>query len=189
MPSWLDMFLSSRPRDFKTPESRMEFAIALSAENARRGTGGPFGAAIFTIDTRELVSCGVNRVVPDNSSIAHAEIMALGLAEQTLAQWDLGPFNLELVTSAQPCVMCLGAIVWAGVRSLIVGARKEDIERLAGFEEGPMPEEWKAELKKRGVSVTDDIMRIEAAAILDAYAKSGGFAYNSKANSLLRSRR
>ena len=184
MPSWLKDFLAARPRDFGTPEGRMEFAIALSAENARRGTGGPFGAAVFAIESRELIACGVNRVVPENASIAHAEIMALALAETTLARWDLGPKNLELVSSAAPCAMCLGAIVWSGVRALSVGARREDVERYAGFDEGPIPHDWKAELERRGIAVRTDILRIEASAILDAYGKSGGAVYNSAANRL-----
>ena len=184
MPPWLKGFLVARPRDFGTPEGRMAFAIALSAENARRGTGGPFGAAVFSVATRELVSCGVNRVVSENASIAHAEIMALTLAERTIASWDLGPANLELVSSAAPCAMCLGAVVWSGARALMIGARREDVERYAGFDEGPIPPDWKAEFDRRGIAVQTDILRIEAAAILDAYGKSGGAVYNSKANRL-----
>ncbi|HPS43198.1 MAG TPA: nucleoside deaminase [Treponemataceae bacterium] len=184
MPPWLKGFLAARPRDFKTPEGRMAFAIALSAENARRGTGGPFGAAVFSVATRELVSCGVNRVVGESASIAHAEIMALTLAERGAGSWDLGPANLELVSSAAPCAMCLGAVVWSGVRALLIGARREDVERYTGFDEGPIPPDWRAELERRGIAVQTDILRIEASAILDAYGKSGGAVYNSKANRL-----
>lgn len=164
----------------------MELAIALAAENARRGTGGPFGAACFTLETHELVSCGVNRVIAENASIAHAEIMAIALAERSVGTWDLGPEGIELVTSAQPCVMCLGAVVWAGIRKLVIGARREDIELLAKFDEGPIPDTWKAELARRGVTVTTDILRIEAAAVLDAYGQAGGVTYNSSANKLIR---
>ena len=167
-------------------DSRMDFVIALSAENARWGTGGPFGAATFSRDGNRLVSCGVNRVTAENAPVAHAEIMAISLAARSLATWDLGAARLELVSSAQPCAMCLGAIVWGGFCSLAIGARREDVEGLAGFDEGPSPERWKDELERRGIAVTRDVRRIEAAAVLDAYGKSGGVAYNSSINPLCR---
>ncbi len=186
LPRWTGSFLSSREWDFSTVDSRMDFVIALSAENARRGTGGPFGAATFSRDGNRLVSCGVNRVTAENAPVAHAEIMAISLAARSLATWDLGAARLELVSSAQPCAMCLGAIVWAGICSLAIGARREDVEGLAGFDEGPSPERWKDELERRGIAVTRDVRRIEAAAVLDAYGKSGGVAYNSSINPLCR---
>lgn len=186
LPRWTRDFLSSRDWDFSSVDSRMDFVVALSAENARRGTGGPFGAAAFALDGCSLVACGVNRVTAEKEPIAHAEIMAISLASRALSSWDLGPARLELVSSAQPCAMCLGAIVWAGISSLVVGARREDVERLAGFDEGPIPERWKDELERRGVAVTRDVRRIEAAAVLDAYGKSGGVAYNSSVNPLCR---
>ncbi len=182
----MNSFLSSREWDFSTVDSRMDFVIALSAENARRGTGGPFGAATFTQDGNELLACGVNRVTAENAPVAHAEIMAISLAARALATWDLGKARLELVSSAQPCAMCLGAIVWAGIGSLAIGARREDVEGLAGFDEGPFPDHWKEELERRGITVTRDVRRIEAAAVLDAYGKSGGVAYNSSINPLCR---
>jgi tRNA(Arg) A34 adenosine deaminase TadA len=109
MPSWLRTFLAAQiPRDFSTPESRMEFVIALSAENVREKTGGPFGAAIFTLDTHELVSCGVNRVEPESLAIAHSEILAISLAER-----HLGAFDLAVLTSsssrAHSPVLCAAA--------------------------------------------------------------------------------
>ncbi len=185
MPSWLRTFLAAQiPRDFSTPESRMEFVIALSAENVREKTGGPFGAAIFTLDTHELVSCGVNRVEPESLAIAHSEILAISLAERHLGRFDLGGSDVELVTSSQPCLMCCGAAIWSGVRSILIGARREDVETLAGFDEGPLPENWEAEFSRRGIAVTFDILRAEACAVLTDYRNSGARIYNSSANLL-----
>jgi tRNA(Arg) A34 adenosine deaminase TadA len=185
MPPWLRTFLATQiPRDFSTPESRMEFAIALSEENVKQKTGGPFGAAIFTLDTHELVSCGVNRVEPESLAIAHAEIIAISLAERHLGRFDLGRSDMELVTSSQPCLMCCGATIWAGVRSILIGARREDVESLAGFDEGPLPANWEMEFSRRGISVSVDILRERACAVLEAYRKSGAGVYNSSANLL-----
>jgi len=42
----------------------MKFVLALCRENVIQGTGGPFSAAIFNRNTHQLISCGVNRVIP-----------------------------------------------------------------------------------------------------------------------------
>jgi len=185
MPSWTRTFIAARMGDdFSSPEARMAFVIALSAENSRQGTGGPFGAAVFTHGTHELVACGVNRVEPEGLAVAHAEIMALSLAERHIGRFDLGPEDMELVTSSQPCLMCCGAAIWAGVRSVLIGARREDVETLAGFDEGPLPDNWEAEFSRRGITVTPDILREQACAVLRSWSKTGARAYNSSSNKL-----
>ena len=184
MPPWIDGFLSRSRHDFATREERMAFAIALSEENVLRGTGGPFGAAVFAIDTGELVACGVNRVESEGIAAAHAEVMALSLAQKKIGNFDLGPYGLELATSAQPCTMCFGAAIWSGVHSVLIGARREDVEMLAGFDEGPEPAEWKKEFERRGIAVMADIQRDRACEVLKRYRASGATIYNSSANKL-----
>jgi tRNA(Arg) A34 adenosine deaminase TadA len=179
MPRWLESFTQGYGRDFSSPEKRMDFAIALSAENVRMSSGGPFGAAVFGIEDERLISCGVNVVENMSAAVAHAEIMALSLAQQALECHDLGPAGLELASSAQPCLMCYGATIWSGIRSLLVGARGSDVESITGFDEGPVPENWVAELEKRGIRVTRDLLRSDACAVLRSYK---GPIYNSSAN-------
>ncbi len=162
---------------FPTPEEQMALAVRLAEENARRGTGGPFGAAVLEEGTGKLIAPGVNRVVPARCSCAHAEVVALSLAQQALATHDLGGRGLALATSTEPCAMCLGAAVWSGVGALLIGARDEDA-RAVGFDEGPKPAEWERELERRGIKIVRDVMRKEAAAVLRRYASSGGAIYN-----------
>lgn len=181
LPPWLDGFIQGYDRDFSSPEKRMGFAIALSAENLRMSTGGPFGAAVFSLADSRLISCGVNLVEKERTAIAHAEVVALALAQQTLGSYDLGPAELELAASAQPCIMCYGATIWSGVRSLLIGARTEDVQAIAGFDEGPIPADWAGELEKRGIRVRRDILRADACAVLRSYS---GSVYNSSANKL-----
>jgi tRNA(Arg) A34 adenosine deaminase TadA len=158
--------------------SRMGLALELARLNVARGTGGPFGAAVFNTDGR-LVSVGVNRVVTQNCSVAHAEIMALMLAQQRLQRFrlDQDGGRYTLVSSAQPCSQCYGAVLWAGITELVVAARAEDVERLAGFDEGPLPQDWVAELRRRGIGVRRDLEREAACAILADYAAQGGPRY------------
>jgi tRNA(Arg) A34 adenosine deaminase TadA len=186
LPQWLIAFLQEQPSTFPTPEARMDLVTTLSKLNAEQGTGGPFGAGIFRTDTSELVAPGVNLVLAAHSSIAHAEMVAIIIAQQALAWHDLGATGLpahELVTSCEPCSMCLGAICWSGVRHLICGARGSDAEAI-GFDEGPKPGNWVTELEQRGITVTTDVGRLNATEVLKNYVEQGGEVYNSRQGSL-----
>ena len=158
----------------------MRLVIELARQNVRRETGGPFGAAVFDLTTGVLLAPGVNLVVAAGCSIAHAEIVAIAVAEQLVGSYDLGRREMpgyELVSSVAPCAMCLGAIPWSGVRSLVCGAREEDARRI-GFDEGTKPPDWGAALEQRGIPVIQDVCREEAAAVLQEYAAAGGQIYN-----------
>ncbi len=160
----------------------MDLVTMLSKLNIEQGTGGPFGAGIFRTDTYELVAPGVNLVLSSQSSLAHAEVVAIMMAQQLLKVHDLGATGLpahELVTSCEPCAMCLGAICWSGIRHLICGARGNDAEAI-GFDEGPKPQNWATGLEERGISVTVDIGRSNATQVLQHYIEQGGEVYNSR---------
>jgi tRNA(Arg) A34 adenosine deaminase TadA len=182
LPTWINDFLGQQPQTFTTAEARMNLVTTLAQLNVQQGTGGPFGAGVFRTDTHQLVAPGVNLVLTSHSSIAHAEIVAIMMAQQTLGGHDLGaaePPPHELVTSCEPCTMCLGAICWSGVRHLICGARGSDAEA-AGFDEGPKPANWVTELEQRGITVTLDIGRDKASSVLQQYIQNGGEVYNSR---------
>ena len=109
-------------------------------------------------------------------------MVAITLAQQRLGVYDLGATGLaihELVTSAEPCAMCFGAIPWSGVRRVVAAARDLDA-RSIGFDEGPKPLDWRAALEERGIEVVCDVQRKEAAAVLAEYARLGGQIYNSR---------
>jgi tRNA(Arg) A34 adenosine deaminase TadA len=182
LPTWITAFLEQQPKTFTTPEARMDLVTTLAQLNIQQGTGGPFGAGVFRTDTHQLVAPGVNLVTTSHSSIAHAEIVAIMVSQQTLESHDLGAMGLaqhELVTSCEPCTMCLGAICWSGVRHLICGARGSDAEAV-GFDEGPKPANWVTELEQRGITVTMDIGRTKASSVLQRYIQNGGEVYNSR---------
>ncbi len=182
LPSWLPQALPPAGTSFPDAESRMGLVIDLAARHVRHGTGGPFGAGIFDLDRGgALVSAGVNLVLSASTSIAHAEMVAIALAQQSLGDYDLGRGGrrIELVTSTEPCAMCYGAVPWSGVRSLVCGARRSDALRV-GFDEGEKPPNWIAALQRRGIAVTRDVLRREAAALLAAYGASGGVIYNAR---------
>lgn len=177
LPLWLREGIDET-RIYTDDESRVKLAIELARGNVENRGGGPFGAAVFTGEGR-LVSVGVNRVVPQSCSVAHAEMMAYMLAQQRLQRFRLNEdgSRFVLATSAQPCCQCYGATVWAGVDELLIGARAEDVEELSEFDEGPLPADWIGELQKRGVKVKRDILRDEAREVFVRYRELGGASY------------
>ncbi|MET3651886.1 nucleoside deaminase [Dyella japonica] len=173
LPPWIGDVVDTNKR-YITDEERVALAIELSRLNIERSHGGPFGAAVFDGQGR-VVSVGVNRVVPQTCSVAHAEMMAYMSAQQRLAAFRLNADGgrYTLATSAQPCCQCYGATVWAGVDELLIGARAEDVEELTEFDEGPLPADWIGELEKRGIAVRRDILREQARGVLATYGQSG----------------
>ncbi|MFT4247938.1 MAG: nucleoside deaminase [Pseudomonas sp.] len=158
--------------------AKVALAIELSRLNVEHRSGGPFGAVVFGPDDR-IIAVGVNRVVPQNTSLAHAENMAYMLAQQRLQTHRLNDLlkPVTLATSAQPCCQCYGATVWAGIDRLLIGARAEDVMELTAFDEGPLPADWIGELNRRGIEVVRDLHRDQARAVLRGYGESGGDHY------------
>jgi len=182
LPSWVEPFLTGWEESLHTPEGRMRLAVALSAENVARKTGGPFAAVIFEADSHRVVAAGVNVVVPQGTSLAHGEVVALLLAQEALGTHDLGRRDLpifEMATTSQPCIQCYGALIWSGVHKVLVGARGSDVETIVGFDEGPVPADWVGQWALRGIETQVDVLREEACAVLQAYKESGAPVYNS----------
>jgi tRNA(Arg) A34 adenosine deaminase TadA len=69
--------------------------------------------------------------------------------------------------------MCFGALLWAGIDELLVGASGEDVESLAGFDEGPLPADWVEELARRGIEVQQGLIRDHARDVLREYGVGG----------------
>jgi len=179
LPAWVKPFLVDWQQPLSSISVRMQLAIALSRESVMQKTGGPFGAVVVHEKTGELLSVGINLVTTAGLSIAHAEMVALSLAQLSVGQWNLshsGP--LQLVTSCEPCAMCFGALPWSGISSLICGARKQDAEA-AGFDEGDKPGQWVKSLQRRDIEVERGVLRSEAAAVLAYYSDNGGSIYNA----------
>lgn len=160
-------------------EAKVALAIELARRNVDARSGGPFGAVVFNAADR-VVAIGVNRVLEQSCSVAHAEMMAVMLAQQRLQRSRLnedGAGPVTLASSAQPCCQCYGATFWAGIDRLLVGARSEDVMSLTEFDEGPLPSDWIGELSRRGIQVVRDVLREDARAVLCAYGEQGGRFY------------
>lgn len=167
-------------RRYSTLDERMQVAIALARENVERNTGGPFGAAVFEAESGRLISVGMNRVVPLKNSVLHAEMVAFMTAQARVGSHSLGSDTLaahELVSSCDPCAMCLGAILWSGVMRVVTGAHREDAT-LLNFDEGPVFPQSYRYIEERGVEIVRGVLRAEAKAVLKMYRDRGGLIYN-----------
>ena len=177
LPTWLRPFVDGWLEPLGTAQQRMALAVALSAVNIEKKTGGPFGAIVVDAEG-QLLGAGVNMVTRLGVSLAHAEMMALSMAQAAQKNWNLSAAGqVQLVTSCEPCAMCFGAVPWSGVTSLVCGARREDAEA-CGFDEGDKPDSWQSKLEDRGIATQVDVLREDAVAVLRRYVHSDGKIYN-----------
>jgi tRNA(Arg) A34 adenosine deaminase TadA len=179
LPEWVPGHVDWE-RPYPDDEAKMRLAVGLSRENVLRGTGGPFGAAIFETESGRLVSVGVNSVVRLNNCTLHGEMVAFMLAQARLGCFSLAGPGMPahvLATSCEPCAMCLGATLWSGVRRVICGASRDDAARLE-FDEGPVFPASYRYLQDRGLEMEFGVLREEAAEVLELYRRGAGVIYN-----------
>ena len=179
LPAWVSRVLGS-PCIYTTLEAQMRLAITLARENVLHSSGGPFGAAVFEQGSGRLVSVGVNSVERLHNAILHAEVMALMFAEAHIQSYTLRIAeqpSYTLVTSCDPCAMCLGAVLWSGVQRLVCGAGRSDALQL-GFEEGPVFPASYHYLHDRGIEVVHGMLAHEARAVMALYQERGERIYN-----------
>ena len=132
---------------------------------------GPFAAAIFDANGNELVKT-CNSVVSENCSHNHAEVNAIKEVEKYLGTYDLSEYNLSLYVTAEPCIMCIGAIMWSGIKNVYYGVPSETVEKITGFDEG-FKENWQEEFKKRGITVYGNIATELGERVLQEYLDTG----------------
>lgn len=104
-------------------------ALDLAERNVAAG-GGPFGAVIVC-DGR-TVATGINRVTRDLDPTAHAEVTAIRAACRVLGRFTLA--GCTLVTSCEPCPMCLTSALWARLDAIVYAADRDDAAH-AGFDD------------------------------------------------------
>lgn len=178
-PAWVDEIVDWN-RNYASDDERMRLAITVAHVNVERGTGGPFGAAIFTAGG-DLVSVGMNSVIRLNNCTLHGEMVAIMMAQQKLGTFTLRTPSLpahELFTSCEPCAMCLGTTLWSGVQRVVSAAAREDATMLS-FDEGPVfPESYKY-LEDRGIQFVRNVLREEGRAVMELYRSKNGRIYNA----------
>lgn len=156
--------------DLENAKNIMTNVYQKTAEGVKNGKG-PFYAEIYDENGNFVVSSS-NSVVEDNCALYHAEVNTLKKAFEKYKQYDLSPQNLTIYINAEPCIMCAGALMWSGVKTIYFGVPSKDVERITGFDEGYKPN-WVREFKKRGITVYGSIEKATGEKVLQDYVDSG----------------
>ena len=108
-------------RSLLDPDRRWMRLALQEAERAAEAGEVPVGAVV--VREGQLVGRGYNQVERLGDPTAHAEMLAIGAACQTLGQKYLD--GCTLYVTLEPCPMCAGALVWAKLSRLVYGAFDE----------------------------------------------------------------
>lgn len=99
----------------------MDRVLDRALEAAEAAGGVQFAAAVMQGD--EVVALEINEVAKEGDPSRHAEVVAIARAAQALGRRDLS--DCVLLTSMQPCEMCLTCMRFARIPRLIFAARQE----------------------------------------------------------------
>lgn len=137
---------------------------------------GPFYAAVVD-DRGEIVAESANSVVSSACSHNHAEMNSIALAEKRLGTWNLSGRGMTLYTTAEPCMMCVGGILWSGIKRVVFGVATASVERITGFDEGFKPN-WREEFARRNIEVAGPVAAEVGEAVLAEYMRRSGVVYS-----------
>jgi len=165
LPHWVDGAIR-QASVYPSASAKMEFVLDVLSAHIMHGTGYPFAAAVFDTD-HKVSAIGVNNSLALNNSTAHAELLALQFAQQGVGR----PYfpragAYTLVTSAEPCAMCCGAVFSSGIRELVVAASASDVEEILGFGPGPVHPQWREFFAAKQIVTVEGVGRDRARTLL-----------------------
>jgi len=144
-----------------THEEYMKVAIEEAYEGIRNRHGGPFGCVI--VKDGKIIGRGHNRVLLNNDCTCHGEMEAIRNASKNINSYDLK--DAVLYTTAAPCPMCKGAILWANISKVYYGCNVDDTDKI-GFRDEVFYERWK---KEHSDNFGDELERDKCLELFDSY--------------------
>ena len=155
----------------------MNHIMKLAFEEARKtmneDKGGPFGAAIIDKEGN-ILSVASNSVLEDHNPTAHGEVNAIIKACQKIGSQDLS--DCVLYTTAYPCPMCLGAIIWANIHKVYYGCEAKDVEEI-GFRDELIYQFIRGDMKKKEILDLQQIDRKECLELIEEYKEKKKIIY------------
>jgi tRNA(Arg) A34 adenosine deaminase TadA len=100
--------------------------MRLAIEHGRRNPAYPFGAIMVRPDTGEVMAHGVNN--GRENPILHGEIACMN--DYVRLCGNQGWASLVLYTTAEPCPMCMSAMVWAGMGGCVFGTSIDELRKV-----------------------------------------------------------
>ena len=142
----------------------MSRAIELARAGVEQNAGGPFGCVV--VKDGRVIGEGNNRVTSTNDPTAHAEIIAIRRACNSLNTFQLD--GCSIYTSCEPCPMCLGAIYWARPAHVFYACNRADAAAI-GFDDDHIYRELEKANNDRDM-VLMPLMREEALEVFGQWA-------------------
>ena len=140
-----------------------EHYMRRAIEIARGNPDAPFGCVIANGESGEILAEGLNDA--EKSPILHGETAAvMNLFD---GQPNADPSNLVVYTTAEPCPMCSGAILWSGIPRVVLGARLETLKRLGHLLVDLPCEEVSQRASFDGFEVTYGVLEAECDALFE----------------------
>ena len=116
----------------------------------------PVGCVI--VNNNDVISRSSNMVELLNDSTAHAELIAITSAQNSLNSKNLD--NCILYTTLEPCLMCYGAIYWSKINTVVYGAS----DKKRGFSRHSIDLDCK-------INIINGFMEKESKELLDSFFK------------------
>ncbi|GGJ89382.1 tRNA-specific adenosine deaminase [Lentibacillus kapialis] len=127
------------------------------AKKAKAMNEVPIGAVVVYQD--EVITTGYNIRESSQTTLSHAELIAIEKANQIIGSWRLE--ECTLYVTLEPCPMCAGAIVQSRIKRVVFGAP----DPKAGCA-GTLMNLLQDERFNHRVELTDDVLRAECSALL-----------------------
>ena len=116
----------------------------------------PVGCVI--VNNNDIISRSSNMIELLNDSTAHAELIAITSAQNSLNSKNLD--NCILYTTLEPCLMCYGAIYWSKINTVVYGAS----DKKRGFSRHSIDLD-------RKINIINGFMEKESKDLLDSFFK------------------
>ena len=140
----------------------MKIAIDEAEKGIAAGHGGPFGCVI--VKDGKVIGKGHNEVLLQHDPTCHGEIMTIRNTCKDLGTIDLT--GCELYTTAEPCPMCLGAILWANISKVYYGCSISDTDSI-GFRDEVFYDTWNDKARE----ILSELDREDCLRVFDKYKK------------------
>lgn len=98
----------------------LQHTCLVMAKKSYKNGDIPVGAVIYDLKKQAIIATGYNTRESSNVITNHAEINAITEASKILNTWNLS--NTLIISSLEPCLMCLGAIIESNIKYIFYGA-------------------------------------------------------------------